>query len=200
MKLTKKITAKEFSNGYWYAHELKSFAKEIGIQNASKLRKDEIEKLIKDFIRSGKVRAPKRQNLHLTGTKDHELGLTLDLPVRNFTDNKETKEFIKREALKIRPSLTKKSGAQYRLNRWREQQINRGKRITYGDLIRQYIKLNETREHFKRIPYACYINFLADYLANEKSATRHDAIHAWKQLKKMAIPKDYKSWKRSGNM
>jgi hypothetical protein len=177
---------------------LKNFAKEIGLQNASKLRKDELEKLIKDFIRTGRVRAPKRSNLYLTGTKDNELGLTLDLPVKHFTDNRETKEFVKREALKIRPSLTKKSGAQYRLNRWREQQLQTGKRITYGDLVQQYIKLNETKEHFKKIPHARYINFLADYLANEKSATRHDAIHAWKQLKKLDIPKNYKSWKRSG--
>jgi hypothetical protein len=126
------------------------------------------------------------------------LGLTLALPVKNFTDNHQTKEFIKREALKIRPGLKKKSGAQYRLNRWREQQIANHKRITYEDLIKQYIRLNETIGSFKRIPQARYINFLSEYLSNEKPATRQDAIHAWKRLKKLDAPKDYKSWKKLG--
>jgi hypothetical protein len=89
VKLTKKITAKKFDNGYWYAHELKSFAKEIGVQHTSKLRKDELEKIIKEFIRTGKVRASKWQNPPPIGTKDYELGLTVDRPVRNFTDNKD---------------------------------------------------------------------------------------------------------------
>jgi hypothetical protein len=199
VKLTKKITAKEFDNGYWYALDLKSFAKEIGIQHTSRLRKDELERLIKEFIRTGKVPDAKPQKPHSKEAKDYELGLTLDRLIRNFTDNKETKEFIKREALKIRPAFKKKSGAQYRLNRWRERQINKGRKITYGDLIRQYIRLNETKKPFKKIPHGRYINFVADYLANEKDATRHDAIHAWKQLKKLDIPKDYKSWKRLTN-
>ena len=194
IKLTRNIKEHEFDNGYWYAHELKLFAKEIGVHDTTRLRKDELEKLIKDFIRTGKVRAAKPKKLHSKGTKDHELGLTLRLPIKNFVDNKETKEFIKKEALKINPDLKKKSGAQYRLNRWREQQLKNGKKITYQDLIRQYIKLNETKS-FKRIPHGRYINFMADYLANEKDASRIDAIRAWKRLKKLDVPKDYKSWK-----
>jgi len=196
IKLNKKITENEFENGYWYARELKYFAKEIGIRDTSKLRKDQLEKLIKNFIRTGKVKNPQSKTVKPKATKDYKLGLTLTLPIKNFTDNHETKEFIRREALKVRPGLKKKSGAQYRLNRWRERQIANQKKITYGDLIRQYIKLNETTRSFKKIPHGRYINFLSEYLSHEKGATRHAAIKAWKQLKKLDAPKDYKSWKK----
>lgn len=54
------------------------------------------------------------------------------------------------------------------------------------------------QDPLKKIPQARYINFLSEYLSNEKAATRHDAIHAWKQLKKLNAPKDYKSWKKLG--
>ncbi|HVE61742.1 MAG TPA: hypothetical protein VNA26_07980 [Chitinophagaceae bacterium] len=195
IKLTKNITETAFDNGYWYASEIKKFAKEIGIANSSKLRKDELEKLIKEFIRTGNITSSNCKNIHPIGVKDFELRLTLSLKINNYTNNKETKQFIEKEALKINPNLKKKSGARYRLNRWREEQINAGKKITYKDLIRQYIKLNERKEPFEKIPHVRYINFLADYLANEKGATRGMAIKAWKQLKKLDIPKDYKSWK-----
>jgi SAP domain-containing new25 len=198
-KLTKSITLIQFDNGYWYTGDLKSFAKEIGIPNSSRLRKDELEKLIKEFIRTGKASSSKRKNINAIGVKDHELGLAPTLRIRNYTSNKETKQFIEKEALKINPNLKKKSGARYRLNRWREEQINDGRKITYGDLVKQYIKLNETEESFKKIPHGRYINFLADYLANEKGATRDKAIKAWEKLKKLDVPKDYRSWKQKNN-
>ena len=46
VKLTKQITETQFDHGYWYADEIRKFARAIGIPNSSKLRKDEIEKLI----------------------------------------------------------------------------------------------------------------------------------------------------------
>ena len=199
IRLTKDITEKEFDNGYWYASDLKTFAKGIGVQNSSQLRKDELERLIKNFIMTGRVTQPKRKPLIQNVSKDYELGLALTLSIKNFIGNKETKKFIEREALKIRPGLKKKSGSQYRLNRWRESQIESGKKITYGDLVRQYIKLNEMKEPFEIIPHARYINFIADYLAYEHGATRKQAIKAWKQLKKLLMPKDYESWKNINN-
>lgn len=199
IKLTKDITETQFDNGYWYADDIKNFAKEIGIPNSSKLRKDELEKLIKEFIRTGKISSSKRKNINAIGVKDYELGLTLTLTIKNYTSNKETKQFIEKEALKINPNLKKKSGARYRLNRWRENQINAGKKITYEDLVRQYIKLNEMEEPFEKIPHGRYINFLVDYLANEKGATRDKAIKTWEKLKKLDIPKNYKSWKKFSN-
>jgi hypothetical protein len=195
-KLTKTITESEFDNGYWFASDLKIFAGEIGVVNSSKLRKDELEKIIKAYIKTGKLLNSKRANLKKTGVKDIDLGLILSMKIKNYTDNKITKQFIDTEMQKLKPGLKKKSGARYRLNRWREEQINKGNQITYGDLVNEYIKLNDTSEPFKRIEHGRYINFVADFLANENKATREKAIKAWKQLKRLDIPKDYGHWKK----
>ena len=40
-------------------------------------------------------------------------------------------------------------------------------------------------------------NFLAEFLAREKSTTRSDGIAAWAELKTMDIPKDYASWSKA---
>src|SRR5882672_4889483 len=55
-KLSTSMTQAQFDNGYWYASELKEFAKTIGIPSASRLRKDELEKAIKVFLKAGKFR------------------------------------------------------------------------------------------------------------------------------------------------
>jgi hypothetical protein len=196
IKLTKYITEKEFDNGYWYADEIKSLAKEIGITNSSKLRKDELEQLIKHFLRTGQVKNSDRKNVVKTGTKDLDIGLATSLPIINYTSNKQTKNFIKTEAQKIEHDLKIKSGVWYRLNRWRDEQLTKGKKITYGDLINQFIQLNQTDGKFEKVPVGRYINFLSEFLANEKGATKKQAIKVWEQLKKIDIPKDYKSWKK----
>ncbi len=196
-KLSKKMTAVEFENGYWYATEVKDFAEEIGIPHSNKLRKDELEKSIKLFLETGKIALPTKRSLTKSGTKDLERGLHLRLPVINYTSNRETKEFLMREAQKIAPGLKRKSGARYRLNRWREEQLTKGNKITYGDLVEQYVKLNQSEEPFEQIPIACYINFLSDFLKSEKDATRADAIAAWKQLKRINAPKTYRGWKKA---
>jgi hypothetical protein len=194
-RLSKSMSEEQFDNGYWYATEIKTFADEIGIPFASKLRKDEIEALIKYYLRTGRVRKPTRKNLSKSGVTDIEKGLSLALPIVRYTSNKETKDFIVKEALKIAPNLKRKSGARYRLNRWREEQINRGIKITYRDLVEQYVRLNQAEGSFVHIPSGRYINFLSDFLANEKNATREQGIRAWKQLKKADIPKTYRDWK-----
>lgn len=182
-KLTKNITEEEFDRGYWYADEIKAFAREIGIAYSSKLRKDGLEELIKHYIRTGKVKQADRKNVVKTGTRDLEKGLTTSLPIINYTSNKQTKNFIKREANKLVPGLKIKSGVWYRLNRWRDEQITKGKKITYVDLIKQFTQLNQTEGKFEKIKVGRYINFLSDFLANEKNATRQQAINEWEKLK-----------------
>ena len=195
-KLSKAMTEEQFDNGYWYAVEVKAFAEEIGIPSASKLRKDELEELIKNFLRTGEVRRPTRKNLSKSGVRDIEKGLGLKLPVVNYTSNKETKDFIVKEALKIAPNLKRKSGARYRLNRWREEQLDRGIKITYEDLVKQYVKLNQVEGSFPQGASGRYINFISDFLTGEKNVTRKQAVKAWGQLKKLDIPKTYRAWKK----
>ncbi len=194
-KLTKTLTEEEFNKGYWYANEIKAFAKEIGIVNSNKLRKDELEKLIKHYIRTGQVKNSDRKNIVKNGEKDLKIGLTNSLPIINYTSNKETKNFIITEADKLKPGLKIKSGVWYRLNRWRDEQITKGQKITYGDLVKQFIKLNQT-DKFETIASTRFNNFISDFLENERGATRQTAMKEWEKLKTFDTEKTYHSWKQ----
>jgi SAP domain-containing new25 len=190
------MTQSQFENGYWYATEIKEFAKTIGILSASRLRKDELEKAIKVFLKTGKIESPTKRSLSTAGPTDVEQGLSLSLPVALYTNDKETKDFLEREAKKLAPGLKRKSGTRYRLNRWREERLVDGVKINYGDLVKEYVRLNLTKEPFAQIPIDCYINFMSDFLAGERGATREQALRAWKKLKKLDVPKNYHSWVR----
>jgi hypothetical protein len=194
MKLSVTMTVAQFDNGYWYAYDLKEFAERIGIATAHKLRKDELERAIKFFLETGKIKSPTKRSLSTSGRKDVERGLRRDLPVVVYTNDNETKEFLESESHKLVPGLKRKSGARYRLNRWREEQLLKGLKLTYGDLVNEYVRLNQTRGPFAHLPTGRYINFVADFLAAQKGATREQAIKAWKKLKTLDVPKDYGSW------
>ena len=191
--LSPTMTLREFEHGYWYREQLKDFAGRIGIPAANTLRKDELEQAIVLFLRTGQAKLPTKRSLRRTGMKDVERGLTLKLPIQHYTSNRHTKNFIIEQSRRIAPDVRTKSGVWYRLNRWREAQITSGKRPTYGDLVRQFIALNRTKR-FERVPIRCYINFVAEFLAADKKATRAEIIAAWKDLKTLDVPKDYASW------
>jgi hypothetical protein len=199
--LSATMKVRDFENGYWYLDQLKNFAERIGIPSANKLRKDELEKAIVTFLRTGNAASPTKRSLRKTGVKDIERGLKLKLRIENYVSNRETKDFIIEQARMMAPDVRQKPGVWYRLNRWREEQITSGKQPTYDDLVRQYIDLNKM-DRFERVPHGRYINFVADFLEADKRATRAEAVAAWSKLKELDAPKDYVSWikaKRKGN-
>jgi len=196
-KLSTSMTLTQFDNGYWYATELKEFAETIGIPFANKLRKDELETAIKHLLKTGKIKSPTKRRLATSGPKDVELGLSLGLPVVVYTNDKETNAFLDREARKLAPGLMRKSGVRYRHNRWREEQLVNGVKLTYRDVVKEYVRLNQIEEPFAQIPVGRYINFVSDFLAAKKGATREQAMKAWQQLKTLDIPKNYRSWAKS---
>jgi hypothetical protein len=198
-KLSKNMSVNEFENGYWYAVELKDFAKSIGIKFAVNTRKDELEKIIVRFLKSGKMQKPISKLIKPLGHSDLERGLSLDLQIIKYISNKETKSFIIAEALKLNPSLPKKSGSWYWLNRWREEQISSKMRITYGDLVKQFVMLNQAEGRLPRIPSTRFNNFITDFLANQTHSSRRQAMVAWEELKKLNIPKNYQSWVKFRN-
>src|ERR1051325_7286588 len=172
------MTPSEFANGYWYATEVREFAVSLGIPGARKLRKDELERAIVEDLRTGTAALPTKRALSRTGLRDVDRGLSLELPIVHYVSNRMTKDFIVEQARLLAPEVREKSGVWYRLNRWREEQITNAKRPTYGDLVRQYVALNRL-ERFDKVPHPRYINFVAAFLAAEKSGTRADAIAAW---------------------
>ena len=191
--LSPTMTVRDFENGYWYLDQLKNFAECVGIPAAKKLRKDELENAIVVFLRTGNAAVPTKRSQRKTGVKDVERGLTLTRRIERYTSNPDTKDFIVQQARAMAPEVREKSGVWYRLNRWREEQITSGRHPTYGDLVRQYITLNRM-QRFEKVPHGRYINFLAEFLATEKGATRAKAIAAWTALKRLDVPKNYASW------
>jgi len=194
-KLSAAMTLRAFDNGYWYAVELRAFAIKMRIPSASKLRKDQLEAAIKELLFEGaKVAvipaAPKQ------GPRDVDRGLRLDLPVVHYTSNKQTKSFIEREAAKIQPGFKRASGTRYLLNRWREEQIAAGHRITYRDLVLHAIALNKSKRGPLRAEHGRYLNFISDFMADNKGASHDDAVRAWHEVKAMDAPKTYAAWAR----
>jgi len=190
------MTLTQFDNGYWYATELKDFATSIGIPLANRLRKDELENVIKRFLTTGKIEPAGKLSRLVPERKDSDQGLSLDLPVRRYTNDKTTKDFLDAEAQKMTSGLKRRSGVRYRLNRWRDAQLAKGVRITYRDLVQEYVRLNQTDAPFERIPHDRYVYFLSDFLRAEQGATRTEALQAWQELKALDAPKNYRSWKR----
>jgi hypothetical protein len=191
--LSPTMTLRDFENGYWYLDQLKNFAARIGVPAAKKLRKDELERAIVAFLRTGDATCPTARSLRKTGANDVERGLSLNRRIENYTSNRETKDFIVEQAGLMAPEVREKSGVWYRLNRWREEQITSGEHPTYGDLVRQYVTLNRM-QRFEKIPHGRYINFVAEFLAADKGTTRAEAIAAWTEVKKLDVSKDYASW------
>lgn len=190
--LRKVKTVAEFESEYWYALELKHFARDIGVPNSSKLRKDQLEKIIKNYIQSGDVAINSKKIITKKEISDK---LSLTESVQHYVSNKKTKSFILSESLKLCPDLPKKSGVWYWMNRWREEQLENKKEITYLDLVQQFVKLSTQDSRLPQIPSARFNNFITDFLsANEGS--REEAKSAWEQLKSLKIPKTYAAWKQ----
>jgi hypothetical protein len=188
------MTVRQFDHGYWYATEIKRFARSLGVPAAHRLRKDELEKAIRHFLIHGNVTNPTKRDSSRSGVKDVDRGLRLDLPVVLYTNDPETKTFLDREARRLDPAYRRRSGSRYRFNRWREAQLMRGVRITYRDLVEEWVRLNRPDTTHRRFPIGRYVNFLSDYMAANPGAALAVGIRAWQQLKKMNSPKDYRAF------
>ncbi|MBC6714233.1 SAP domain-containing protein [Treponema sp. Marseille-Q3903] len=186
------MTIKEFENKYWYMSELKALAKSLGIPFDSKTRKDQLEEMIIHFLETGTVN---KKNSYRSKSRHRDI-LNNHSYVEDFSNTKETWEFIYSEMDKRVPELKPKLGAKYWLNRWIENKLSHGEKITYDDIVREYIRLNETQGKLPQIPSCKFNNFISEYLANEKNATRGDALDSWNKLKDMKVKKDYITWKK----
>ena len=188
------MTLDEFDTGYWYAVALKRFAKDLGIGASSRMRKDELEAAIRSYLVSGKFAPVETRRVPAGVPKDVERGLRLDLPIRRYTNDARTKAFIETQARNFSPAHKQRSGARYRLNRWREQRMAAGKSTTYADLVREYVRLCRPAVKFDRVPHGRYVYFVADFLRGEPNASRAAAVRAWHELKRLDIAKTYEAW------
>ena len=193
--LSSSMTVEEFDHGYWYATELKAFATKLGIR-ASTLRKDQLEHAVRSFLSTGRLGAIPKPSARSGKdvARDSDARLTMRRRVVRYTNDRATKDFLVREAKRLAPDINLRSGARYRLNRWREEQLAAGRRITYGDVVREYVRLCRSRVPFTRIPHGRYINFVSDFSAQHPEVPREEIIAAWHALKKTDCEKTYAAW------
>ena len=189
------MTIEEFENTYWYMSELKALAKSLKIPVDSKIRKDQLEALIIQFLKTGTAN---KKNSYRSKSRNRDI-LNNHTYVENFSNKKETWAFIHSEMDKRVRGLKPKSGAKYWLNRWIENKLSHGEKITYDDVICEYTRLNQIEGRLPQIPSCKFNNFISNYLANEKNATREEALAAWNKLKDMKAKKDYITWKKINN-
>ncbi|OZG72730.1 hypothetical protein BTA51_14500 [Hahella sp. CCB-MM4] len=193
------MSVEEFEKGYFYATELKAFAKELGI-DVGTLRKNEVEDHIKARLSGSKdTPLPKSvSNRKTGGSRDR---LLPDSYVVNYVSDKATKAFLKEEISKRDPDLKDKSGQWYWLNDWRKEQIRNNRKITYRELIDRLYELMTTKGRLPRIPSTRFNNFITDFLADPENegATRQEAMDEWERLKKMPVQKNYQEYKKFRN-
>jgi len=60
-----------------------------------------------------------------------------------YTNDKDTKAFLEREAQRLAPGLKRKSGVRYGSIVGGEKSTHKGRQLTYGDLVIEYIRLNQ---------------------------------------------------------
>jgi hypothetical protein len=77
-----------------------------------------------------------------------------------------------------------------------KHQLMRGVGITYRDLVKEYVRLNRRETTYRRVPSGRYINFLSDFMAANPGASMPAAVRAWKTVKRMNSPKDYRAFTR----
>ena len=192
-KLRASMSVKEFDDNYFYAEELKAFARQLGIA-VGRRRKLELEALIRDFLRTGVVPPAKPMPARRSGEGRDRLAA--ETVVRAYVDDRRTKTFLRDLVHARAPSLRDKSGQWYWLNEWRRTQLQAGRRITYAELGNRLLELMRSEGRLPRIPAARFNNFVTDFKADpaNKGKSRADAVAAWECIKSVPGPKTYEAY------
>ena len=192
-KLRASMSVEEFDDGYFYAADLKAFARQLGIA-VGRRRKLELEELIRGFLRTGMVPPAKPVSGRRSGEGRDRLAA--ETIVRSYVDDRTTKAFLRDFVHARAPALRDKSGQWYWLNEWRRAQLQAGQRISYADLGNRLLELMRSEGRLPRIPVARYNNFVTDFKADpaNKGKSRADAVAAWERIKSVPGPKTYDAY------
>ena len=188
--LHREMSVEEFDNGYFYAAELKDFARDLGI-TVGNFRKFELEKLIREFLETGKV-PDRKPVLPRKAGKARDV-LKADTTVTNYVGDKKTKAFLLELVYAEAPGLHQKSGQWYWLNDWRRKRQEAQECFTYSDLAGHLRTLMQTKGRLPRIPSARMNNFVTDFMADPANAgiSRKEVLNAWNWLKAQPGPNTY---------
>ncbi|SNZ06254.1 SAP domain-containing protein [Cohaesibacter gelatinilyticus] len=194
-KLRIDMSVAEFDAGYFYATDMKAFAREIGI-SVGNFRKSELEDLIRDFLATGKVPSRKPVLPRKPGAERDELAV--NVTVTNYVGDKKTKQFLLELVAKKEADLKNKSGQWYWLNDWRRLRQESDRTFTYQDLADHLHSLMTTKGRLPQIPSARMNNFITDFYSDPQNSDipRADVLKAWEWLKVKSGPKTYQKYKR----
>ena len=189
------MSVEEFDNGYHYADDLKAFAREVGIV-VGNFRKIELEELIRELLRTGKV--PDRKPVMPRKAGEARDELKPDTVVANYVGDRKTKDFLLELVHAEAPDIGIKSGQWYWLNDWRRGKQESQARFTYRDLADHLRALMRTEGRLPQIPSARMNNFITDFRADPSNAgiPRKEALKAWMWLKAQPGPKTYAEYRR----
>ncbi len=165
--LHRDMSVEEFDNGYFYVSDLRTFARELGI-TVGNYRKFELEELIREYLRTGKVPDRKPVPPRKTGTVRDVL--KEETVVTNYVGDKKTKAFLLELVHAEAPGLRNRSGQWYWLNDWRRKKQGARERFTYRDLAGHLRMLMQTRGRLPQIPSARMNNFITDFRADPANA------------------------------
>jgi SAP domain-containing protein/uncharacterized protein DUF6434 len=181
--LTPAMPVDALTDYYWLKDELARFCVEHGIPSSG--RKLELRDRIERFLRTGEV--PRGGGKAASGDRDSAGKLTRDTPVRHYTSDKATRAFFERE---IGPHFHFTA----HLNTFRKQR----KKLTYGDLIREWEAEHERRKDADYKPPIMksteYNQFVRDYHADPANdgATLKDVVKAWNAVKQRRGERKYR--------
>jgi hypothetical protein len=194
MELDPAMSVSDFESSYFYAADLKRVARELGI-TIGNARKHEIESLILEFLRTGRV--PEHHPVKPRQAGRPRDVLTPATLVVNYVGDKRTKSLLLEIVRSWSPTIADKSGQWCWLNDWRRQQQAAGTKFTYEDLAARLRQLMETDGRLPQIPSARMNNFLTDFRADpaNSDASRDEAMAAWQLLKASKGPKTFEHYK-----
>lgn len=194
-KLRPDMSVQEFDDGYYYAADLKMFARELGMPVGNR-RKIELEQVIREFLATGRIPTSKPVSPRRTGdARDH---LALDVVVENYVGDRTTKDFLLACVRAEHPNLHNKSGQWYWLNDWRREMQDAHIRFTYQDLVDRLRELMQAEGRLPQIPSARMNNFITDYRADltNPPVSRDQLMQEWQWLKEQPGPKTYAEYQR----
>src|SRR6185436_4642689 len=97
-RLSPSMTIQEFDHGYWYATELKGYARAIGIRGASALRKDQLESAVRSVLsgQRASIVAAAPPSVVKDAARDTARPLTMTRRIVRYTNDRATKDFLQR--------------------------------------------------------------------------------------------------------
>lgn len=193
-ELSKNMRVEDFDAHYYYADEIRRFAKTLGIK-VGNFRKSDLEPLIREYLVTGQV--PLAEPVLPRKKGQARDILAPDNLIENYVGDKTTKTYLLDLVAEIDPLSKDKSGQWYWLNDWRRIQQEKNAQITYRDLAHKLQELRATTGKLPPIPSARMNNFISEFLQDPENAgkPRDVAMQAWFIIKEMSGPKTYAHYK-----